>query len=96
MFRRFDYGKYRRANQKISNKKGYTQEKLGSIIGVTTQAVSKWERGSVPDAEMIPFIADALDVDINSLYGREEQDIQVFFYQKTEPASSARGFSTGI
>ncbi len=36
---------------------GYTQEKLGQLIGVTTQAVSKWERGSVPDAELIPLIA---------------------------------------
>ncbi len=64
--------------KKYRIKKGYTQEKLGSIIGVTTQAVSKWERGSVPDAELLPDLADALDVDINSLYGREETDIQVY------------------
>ena len=38
---------------------GYTQEQLGKIIGVTTQAVSKWERGSTPDAEIIPNIADS-------------------------------------
>ena len=37
--------------------RGYTQEKLGQLIGVTSQAVSKWERGSVPDAELIPLIA---------------------------------------
>ena len=36
---------------------GYTQEKLGQLIGVTSQAVSKWKRGSVPDAELIPLIA---------------------------------------
>ena len=33
------------------------QEKLGQLIGVTSQAVSKWKRGSVPDAELIPLIA---------------------------------------
>ncbi len=68
--------------KKYRIKKGYTQEKLGSVVGVTTQAVSKWERGGVPDAEILPDIADALDVDINSLYGREERDIQVLLTQR--------------
>ena len=68
--------------KKYRIKKGFTQEKLGSLIGVTTQAISKWERGGVPDAEILPDIADALDVDINSLYGREELDIQVFLTRK--------------
>ena len=47
--------------KKFRLKKGYTQEKLGDIIGVTTKAVSKWERGGVPDAEILPDIADALN-----------------------------------
>lgn len=68
--------------KKFRVRKGYTQEKLGSLIGVTTQAVSKWERGSVPDAELLPDIADALDIDVNSLFGREELDIQVFLTKK--------------
>ena len=47
---------------------GYTQEKLGQLIGVTSQAVSKWERGSVPDAELIPLIAQSLGISIDNLY----------------------------
>lgn len=43
--------------RKYRVERGYTQEKLGQLIGVTSQAVSKWERGSVPDAELIPLIA---------------------------------------
>ena len=57
--------------KKFRIKKGITQEKLGKRVGVTTQAVSKWERGGVPDAELIPNIADALEVSIDMLFGRK-------------------------
>ena len=40
--------------KKYRTAKGLTQEQLGELVGVTTQAVSKWERGSVPDAELLP------------------------------------------
>lgn len=63
-------------------KKGYTQEALGKLIGVTTQAVSKWERGSSPDAELLPRIADTLGVSIDALFGREEQDLQLILNKK--------------
>ena len=56
--------------KKFRLKKGITQEELGNIVGVTTQAVSKWERGGVPDAEIIPNIADALGVTTDILFGR--------------------------
>ena len=56
---------------------GLTQEQVGRMIGVTTQAVSKWERGSTPDAEILPLIADALGVSVDALYGREECSLAV-------------------
>lgn len=52
-------------------KKGMTQEELGDMVGVTTQAVSKWERGGSPDAELLPKIASALGITINMLYEQE-------------------------
>lgn len=68
--------------KKFRIQKKYTQEKLGSLIGVTTQAVSKWERGGTPDAEVLPQLADALGVSIDALYGREDQDFQLTMIKK--------------
>lgn len=59
--------------KKIRTEKGITQEQLGELIGVTTQAVSRWERGGTPDAELLPRISDVLGVSTDSLFGREEQ-----------------------
>ncbi len=56
--------------KKYRLRKGITQEELGKTVGVTTQAVSKWERGGVPDAEIIPSIADTLGVTTDMLFGR--------------------------
>ena len=55
--RRVDNGYIGQQIKRYRVEMGYTQEKLGQLIGVTSQAVSKWERGSVPDAELIPLIA---------------------------------------
>ena len=50
--------------------KGYTQEQLGELLGVSNQAVSKWETGvSYPDVMLLPNIAEALGVTLNDLYG---------------------------
>ncbi len=50
---------------------GLTQEELGKAVGVSTQAVSRWECGGAPDISLLPVIADALGVDINALFGCE-------------------------
>lgn len=54
--------------------KGVTQEELANHVGVSTQAVSKWECGGVPDTELIPIIADYFEVSIDTLFGREIND----------------------
>ena len=78
--------------KKYRTQKKYTQEKLGSMIGVTTQAVSKWERGGTPDAEILPQLADVLGVSIDALYGREEQDVQLLLTKKLSAMSSDEAF----
>ena len=48
------------------NKK--TQEALAEALGVTSQAVSRWESGgSYPDMNLIPSIANFFGVSINCL-----------------------------
>ncbi len=51
--------------------RGMTQEELGRRVGVSTQAVSRWECGGAPDVALLPAIADTLGVTIDALYGRE-------------------------
>ena len=57
---------------------GMTQEELGNKIGVTAQAVSKWECGSVPDTELIPKIADCFGIATDALFGREYENYDVY------------------
>ena len=58
-----------------------TQEELGRLTGVTAQAVSKWESGGMPDPSLLPTIADALHVTIDSLYGRGDVQVTPIFEQ---------------
>ncbi len=43
--------------------RGLTQESLGDALGVTGQAVSKWEQSAaLPDLSLLPRLCEALDV----------------------------------
>jgi transcriptional regulator with XRE-family HTH domain len=49
-----------------------TQEALAEKLGITFQAVSKWENGqSYPDISLLPILADIFNVDIDELFGRK-------------------------
>lgn len=52
-------------------KLGMTQEALANQLGVTNQAVSKWESGqSCPDISLLPRLADLFGISIDELFGR--------------------------
>ena len=55
--------------------KGLTQNELGERVGVSFQAVSKWERGeTLPDITVLPDLARLLEASIdNILLGGEKQ-----------------------
>ncbi|MES1115652.1 helix-turn-helix transcriptional regulator, partial [Limosilactobacillus fermentum] len=45
-----------------------TQEALAQKVGVTSPAVSKWEKGiSYPDITLLPILARNLNTDVNTL-----------------------------
>ncbi len=56
--------------KRIRKEKGITQEQLADKVGVSPQAVSKWELSSYPDPQLLPAIADYLGVTIDELFGR--------------------------
>ncbi len=56
-------------------KKHLTQEQLGEALGVTNRTVSKWEAGvSSPGIDLIPSLASALGVSLDSLFGIEGKE----------------------
>ena len=50
---------------------GMTQEDLGKAVGISAQAVSRWECGGAPDVALLPAVADTLGVTVDVLFGRE-------------------------
>ena len=59
------------ANIKLFRKnKGFTQEELAGMLGVTPQAVSRWEsEAGLPDVSMIVPIAQTLNITTDALLG---------------------------
>ncbi len=60
-----------------SNRKqlGITQDRMAEQLGVTAQAVSKWENDqSCPDIAMLPRLAELFGISVDALLGRQEAE----------------------
>lgn len=45
--------------KKLRQNKGVTQEQLGDVLGISSQAISKWENESaLPDILILPKLAE--------------------------------------
>lgn len=55
--------------KKYRKEKGYTQRELADLIGVSVQAISKWETDTgAPDISQVVPLASALDVSTDALF----------------------------
>ena len=55
--------------------KNLTQEELAEAIGVSPQAISRWENDvALPDVARLPGMADFFDVSVDELMGRDSED----------------------
>ncbi|HRS30655.1 MAG TPA: DUF2807 domain-containing protein [Bacilli bacterium] len=66
----FEFEGFGQRLAKLRKSKNMTQGEFADRLGVTAQAVSKWENDlSYPDITLIPTIATIFDVEVNDLFG---------------------------
>ncbi|MBE6820384.1 MAG: helix-turn-helix domain-containing protein [Ruminococcaceae bacterium] len=71
--------------KKLRKSKDLTQEALADFLGMSFQAISKWERSETyPDITMLPIIASFFGVTVDSLLGTDmiEKEKQISEYCK--------------
>lgn len=62
--------------------KNISQEVLAQFLGVSFQAVSKWEKGeTMPDVAMVPAIASFFDVSTDELFDFNRMDTELKVHQ---------------
>lgn len=75
-----DYEKIGKFIYKLRKEKKLTQRELAEALSVTTQAVSKWERGlGCPDVSLLRPLADYFNISISELLNGEIIDKKEFF-----------------
>ena len=56
---------------------GMEQKALATMVGVTANAVSNWERGRArPDVNLLPDICEALQITLYQLYGLDDPSVK--------------------
>lgn len=61
----------------MRTRKGLTQEQVAEQVGVSRQAVAKWEKGeSLPDIESCVYLADLYGVPLDMLVRGLKEEIQ--------------------
>lgn len=84
--------------RELRKRDGRKQEDLANALGVTSQAVSRWEaNGGYPDMEMIPAIANYFGITIDELFGYESDrtnKVNRYFHEIIEMNHRNNGVDT--
>ena len=72
---------------------GLTQDQLAEKLGVTAQAVSKWENDqSCPDINILPQLAEIFNISVDELLGREPKaTVQTQVVEDEDDAKASEG-----
>jgi len=78
----------------LRGRHGVTQERLAENLGITAQAVSRWESGACyPDIELLPAIADYFGVTVDDLLcvDQAKKDTKIKAYIKQAHEIQCKG-----
>ena len=55
--------------RELRTRSNLTQAELGKLVGVSMQAVSKWERGGTPDIDVLLSVAKYFNISLDEMVG---------------------------
>lgn len=92
--------------RELRKNKGITQEQLAGRLGISFQAVSKWENNiALPDIIMIPILADFFEVSTDDLFDYRKEKIReevdkicqdAIPFREKDPAVARRILEAGL
>lgn len=92
--------------RELRKQQGITQEQLAESIGISFQAVSKWENNiALPDITLVPVLASYFGVSMDELFDFNLKEIEhavriitekAYQYRESNPAESRRILKEGL
>lgn len=92
--------------RELRKQRGITQEQLAESIGISFQAVSKWENNiALPDITLVPVLASYFGVSMDELFDFSLKEIEhavriitekAYQYRESNPAESRRILEEGL
>ena len=92
--------------RELRKQRGITQEQLAESIGISFQAVSKWENNiALPDITLVPVLASYFGVYMDELFDFNLKEIEhavriitekAYQYRESNPAESRRILEEGL
>lgn len=69
---------------RLRKERGLTQEEIAQKVGVSNQAVSKWENdASCPDITLLLQLSEIMNVKVDNLLGKEDSDVKLITEKKS-------------